>query len=699
MMPDNPIQTKEKDLLHRYPLAKRIAGMISGFKENDSLVIGVEGEWGSGKTSFINLILEDLRTTDALLITFNPWNFSDQNELIKDFFDSIIGALKQADGQGGEAKAKKIKEYASKLLKQSGITIAPEVSALGIVNFKLGEISTVGGEDPLEKQKETINKQLKEFGRRIVVVIDDIDRLDSHETKLIFKLVKMTANFANTIFLLAYDRGKVSERINEKGIKGEDYLKKIIQVSFTLPNPDPVDLYTILISDLITTIEGFEAKYWDDVRWGNLYHSGFKSLFPTIRDIKRYISSLRLDLAIIGTEEVNPIDFLGIEAIRVFTPDVYLAMADEKQAFTATDLMYGSFSGDGRAERRTIFEHIITEKSPPGLAEAMRELVQYLFPQVEGLYTNHHYTYQSQLAWRKQLQVCSADIFDKYFLLSIPSSTLSEKSLKDVLAAIDNPATFSESLQTVQAEGKLRLVLDRLFDHLDELTDEQKKKLLIGIFDFCEDVEDRKQEMLDIQAVDEQTWRLGYQALKRVPKEHRAAFLTTILHSTTSVFSPIQLMSALNHQTEEQEKKESEDEPLLTKAELSELNKICIDKIKSAADDGTLVTNQHFDWLLHAWKELGSEAAVKEYVAELIQTTAGLLALLRGFEWESFSHTVGDRVAKRTKKMNKKSLAIFVEIDELNKRVHALAKEKLSQEDRETIMLYNTPLDRFDELW
>ncbi len=132
MMPDNPIQTKEKDLLHRYPLAKRIAGMIRDFKDNDSLVIGIEGEWGSGKTSFINLILEDLRATDALLITFNPWNFSDQNELIKDFFDSMIEALKEADNQGGEAKAKKIKEYASKLLKQSRITISPEISVMGL---------------------------------------------------------------------------------------------------------------------------------------------------------------------------------------------------------------------------------------------------------------------------------------------------------------------------------------------------------------------------------------------------------------------------------------------------------------------------------------------------------------------------------------------------------------------------------------
>jgi hypothetical protein len=66
---------------------------------------------------------------------------------------------------------------------------------------------------------------------------------------------------------------------------------------------------------------------------------------------------------------------------------------------------------------------------------------------------------------------------------------------------------------------------------------------------------------------------------------------------------------------------------------------------------------------------------------------------------DSFSHTEGDRVEKRTKKMNKKSLAIFADLHELDTKVQALPEEKLSQEDREIITLYNTPLDRFDELW
>lgn len=696
MIPDDPIASKEKDLLHRYPLASRIAGMIGRFEDSDSIVIGIEGEWGSGKTSFVNMILEDLRKTRALLIKFNPWNFSDQNELIKDFFDALIEAIKQADGKGGEAKANKIKEYAAKLMKRGGITLAPEISALGIASLKLGEFNILGGEEPLEKQKETINKLLKEFGKRIVIVIDDIDRLDSYETKLIFKLVKMTANFANTIFLLAYDRGKVCERMNENGIKGEEYLKKIIQVSFTLPRPDPQDLFRILFSDIDASIQGFDDKYWDEVRWGNLFHSGLKHLFPTVRDIKRYISGLRLDLAIIGNEEVNPIDFLGIEAIRVFAPDVYLAIADEKLAFTTTASSFVG-GGDGRArdDRKGICEHILTEKSPSGLADAMREIVQQLFPQVAGLYTNTYYGYEWQQEWRKQLRVCAEDIFDKYFSLSVPTNTLSEKSLKEFLAAITNLPALADNLKKFQEENKLRLVLDRLLDQLDDLTEQQKENLLIGVFDFMQDVKDIRLGMFDLQDVDTETMRLGYQTLKRVAKEKRVAFLTNILSSTNGIYAPIHLVTVLNQELEKQEKKESQDEPLVSQEDIGRINQVCINKLRAAAKDGTLATSKHLAHLLFAWKDWESEAPVKEYVSVIIKTTAGVVALLKGFEGEGFSQTIGDYVGRRTKKIDKEALAVFIDIGELDKRVREISKARLSPENKETLTLYlNPPKDR-----
>ena len=88
--PDNPITSEKFDLLRRNPLAERIATFFSQLKGKESLVVGIEGEWGSGKTSFINLILNKVDETRVMVVKFNPWNFSDQNELVKDFFNSIL---------------------------------------------------------------------------------------------------------------------------------------------------------------------------------------------------------------------------------------------------------------------------------------------------------------------------------------------------------------------------------------------------------------------------------------------------------------------------------------------------------------------------------------------------------------------------------------------------------------------------------
>ena len=157
----------------------------------------------------------------------------------------------------------RFKKFVSKL-KPSKITLNPSVSVMG-TGGGLGEMEWDLSDDQdlgesLQKQRAEIEKGLEELNRRIIIVIDDIDRLDIDETKLIFRLVKLTSNFPNTVFLLAYDRVKVGERMNEgdtsrqDGIKGEEYLKKIIQLPFLIPKPDPEDIESVLYNTIKTEL-------------------------------------------------------------------------------------------------------------------------------------------------------------------------------------------------------------------------------------------------------------------------------------------------------------------------------------------------------------------------------------------------------------------------------------------------------------
>lgn len=673
MIADDPIETKKKDLLNRHPLAKRIALSISRFRGERSFAIGIEGQWGCGKTSFVNLILEELETSSNILkVEFNPWNFSDQDQLITDLFNSIINVLESDETikKSRSETVKKIKRYFPKLLRGSSMNLGPP-----FLNFDLNLEGLMG--DPLEKQKKEIGDLLKKIRKTIVIVVDDIDRLDGRETMLVFKLVKMTASFSNTVFLLAYDRDKVSGLISEQGMPGEEYLKKIVQLGFALPEIAPEDLSRILFDDIDATIRGFDSGHWDDVRWGNLFHSGFKELFQTVRDVKRYINSLRLDFEIIGADEVNTVDFLGVEAIRVFAPKVYSAMASEKSVFAYT----GSYENPDPDSRKETFEKII-EKSPEGLSNLIGGIIERLFPQMSS-----NYDFSFQQTWRRELRVCSEDVFDKYFSLAIPSTALSERSLKDFLSTVDDISASVDKLEKFEKEGKSRLVLARLFDHLDDLNDPQRENLLVGVFDFAEVSEDRRLAF-DIGSVEGHAWALGYQVLKRIEKGGRIGFLTKVLNSAKGLFSPVKLVGVLNQKIERHSEGELPEEFLFTKEEVDCLNEACAGKIRKAAEDGSLANTKNLALVLYGWREWESEEAVRAYVAELLETEEGLFSLLKGFVSEVHSQAMGDFVARTTERIDRNAIGEFVDLGELDKLVDGLDRGRLTDEQAGIIELY-----------
>ena len=152
----------------------------------------------------------------------------------------------------------------------------------------------------LQEEREKINAKLRKLTKKIIIVIDDIDRLDKTETRLIMKLVKMTANFPNTVFVLAYDRKRVVERLQEEGWPGEEYLKKIIQVSFTLPLPDRQGLDGILINELNETIKyiygGVDLNTNDQKRWNDLLYAKMNELFQKERLLQICMTSLQPDI-------------------------------------------------------------------------------------------------------------------------------------------------------------------------------------------------------------------------------------------------------------------------------------------------------------------------------------------------------------------------------------------------------------------
>ena len=677
---DKPISREEDDLLGRHPLAYRIADMINNLGDDykDSVVIGIEGEWGSGKSSFINLMLNKVRPNENnLVIEFNPWNFSDQDELVKDFFTSIAEKLEGKNKTLIDGLKKNLRKYVSK------IVVAPEIAgnSMGGLEIKLDDKS-------LKDQKDKLDEDLKKLGQRIVVVIEDIDRLDSKETKLIFKLVRLIADFPNTVFILAYDRDRVADRLTEKEIYGEEYLKKIIQLPFLIPKPAQA-IYGELTKATKAELKDRGFQEVDEERLLELISSqAFRGLFPTIRDIRRYTNSLRLDLKMLNPEELNPVDFVGVEAIRVFAPEVYLAMTNEKNAFTVARPIPPMTVASEQARIKVGIERSMRKAS-----DSIKEIVHLLFPQAKGLDSELGYTPQSQneSLYTREKRVCSKYMFDKYFSLSVPSMYISEREMKEFVSETD-AGVLLEKLKRFSDQGKLRLASERLADELEKLNDQQQENLLVSLLDSAEYLKyDEQEDPGGINEFVNLAWRAVDNTLRgKIEQGARVEFLTRLMNATKGFFTLTLLFDDL--------KMRMGRNPLLTEDEIMVARKAYAKKIKAAAKDGSLMDSKKCGFTLIFWEQWGEKGEARDYITELLETDEGVLNLLKGFVEEAVETSTEVVIERSTSKFSrfsriyrKTKIGTLTDLADLDKRVNKIDISELSEENREIIELYKNP--------
>lgn len=127
---DNPVKDSSNDLLGRLDSAQKFAKNIFSFDYQEGLVVGICGEWGSGKTSYINLMRPELEK-NSIVIDFNPWMFSDTQNLISLFFAEMAAQLKEYKNESETVE--KLENFGELL---SSLSVIPIVSELGaIVKF------------------------------------------------------------------------------------------------------------------------------------------------------------------------------------------------------------------------------------------------------------------------------------------------------------------------------------------------------------------------------------------------------------------------------------------------------------------------------------------------------------------------------------------------------------------------------------
>ncbi len=218
---DRPIETEKQDLLGRSRFSNQLGKAIYEYNGEDGLVIGLFGKWGTGKTSIINMAVNSIKeftTNDTdmpIILRFSPWNYSDKDNLILLFFNSLKSKLEKNNKKLKRKVGKALSDYsvaldAFSLVPMIGNWIPLIKSSAQITGKKLMQNLD------LDKTKENLEKVLKELNKKIVIIIDDIDRLTNSQIRDIFQLVKQVADFPNIIYVLAMDRDVVTRALTEK---------------------------------------------------------------------------------------------------------------------------------------------------------------------------------------------------------------------------------------------------------------------------------------------------------------------------------------------------------------------------------------------------------------------------------------------------------------------------------------------------
>lgn len=305
---DQPIQGggDDPDLLDRADFADHLANILLLNHDDDCLTVSLEGEWGYGKTSVINLVKRSLnkKTSTPIIVEYNPWLAGKPESLIQDFLLQFSSQLNIRDNSEDALKAAKELIAYSSLFSVAKLVPGAEpwasiiekvFSRFGRATKKIAELKKL---DLLEKKKK-VTKAIEKIKTPIVVVIDDIDRLTPSETFQVLRLVKAVADFPGTSFLLAFDATYLSAVLNNNSIiNSTEYINKVIQLRVPLPvisERGMTELANIELENLSdkNLTEQFAG---DQERLSWIYHNYFKHIIKNPRELKRFFNHLRFVL-------------------------------------------------------------------------------------------------------------------------------------------------------------------------------------------------------------------------------------------------------------------------------------------------------------------------------------------------------------------------------------------------------------------
>lgn len=729
-----PIRTASEDRLRRASFADRVAGVLSERSLREGRVFAIRGGWGFGKSSLKNLITErlDISRNGADWLDFNPWQWGDGDAIARALFGQMADRLGGEHSKAALDRAEALRKYgtiltgAGKPLKETGgsgrlistiltnasviaiasaiglnlpaaAKVAAVLAALSVGVSLLGRLLLFIGRDrssePLDKVRRALETRLRGLDRPLVVFVDDIDRLEPEQIRMLLRQVKANANLPNIVFVLLFQPSIVERALDPVADgDGRAFLEKIVQANFDLP-PVPASIVHRMFEQELSELAGpyaTEANGFSQRRWGNACIGCIQPRLHNMRDARRLISSIavHIPLHIVGDVfEVNIVDFLLLETIKVFEPDLHEVLFRERELI----LQEGRFSHNSREADQAAAKGLL-EIVPEEHRDVVRDTLRDLFPPLEWAYGGANYSEGFHLQWLEEKRVCTSRYFPRYFELQTAIGEISERRFIDFLDATATEDGLAIAIATVEADGLLPSLVARLDESVNRLPIENAAVLLPGMFEIAQKTIGLNDDAFNSSYV--AAWRATSWFLNRISKDVRGDLALEALRKTKA----LSVASILIHLSDPADRKGDGGtiDPTLDLNTVNAMKDLWLQLMRDRAvnHDG-LIDEPDFISQLYRWRDYaGSFEEPREWIKGATQTDQGFAKIASRMISRGTTHAVGDRVSMPYNSFNKETIDDFIGIDVAKARSDAIDPTQFPEHEAALRMLH-----RYLETW
>lgn len=632
-----------QDRLNYAPFASRLAMVIASLTAPKGYVIGIHGQWGTGKSTAINFVIAYLKEhnkehedNQVIHIDFRPWIISCHQDLIAAFFKILSEQLGPKDNKLARF-CRRVLQFihgTTDNLVDAAATVALTVDPTGTASKFGANVAkkSVNGllgrflhNPSLQAAHKSLEDQLGRSGKRFLVTIDDIDRLDDNNVRAVMQMVKSIGQLPNVVYLLSYDRDIVWNALDQKvNRSGPKFAEKIVQQEIELPKPSRSALLAILDEEISFLTADIPAT----ARWHYMLRDGVNRWIRSPRDIVRLSNAVKFSWPAMEGE-IDPQDLLAMEGIRLFDQAAFSWIRDNRD-FLFTKGRFVMSSDEVRVEAT----EGLKARIPDAHRSQVMRVLTILFPQSGKWFEGQdHYTDESFIETTRRRGVGSEAGYDTYFGLHPSSDAVPKAVVNELMSKLgyadDCERIIQSYLERTNSRGEpmVATLLDELrvrFQHPHAAMPEQG--LLDALFRVGEEIisidrdggifelSPRAQLMFLVRSMLEQ-WgeeEAGTRIVEAFGKTDSAMFL-----SEQFMDRGRELQIFKSHSIES---------PTISATAFAKIGELLLARIEHRAKEGTLSEAAYYFNIVRSWSYLSHTDQPKQWLTSGIIESAGFMA-------------------------------------------------------------------------